>query len=81
MDPLVCFMMVLQDYESESPTRDSGRTFSSADFLATEFGNSVFNTTQSSSLTRIIGELGEGLIQGAGRMSKRNVEAKSSSEL
>lgn len=69
-------MKVLQGYESESPTRDSGKTFSSADFLATEFGKSLFNTTQSSSLTHIIGEFGEGLIQGAGRMSKRNVEAK-----
>lgn len=59
-----------------NPTGDSRKTFSSADFLATEFGNSSFNTTQFSSLYCIIGEFGEGLIQGYGGIWEMNVEAK-----
>lgn len=55
----VCIMVFLQDYESENPVWDSRKAFSSADFLAAEFGNSLFNPTQSSPLIPIIKEFGE----------------------
>lgn len=72
----VCIMVFLQDYESENPVWDSRKAFSSADFLAAEFGNSLFNPTQSSPLIPIIKEFGERLIWNAGRIRERGVEAK-----
>lgn len=74
-------MMCQQDFDSESLAGNSEKTFSSVNFLVKEFGNSLFNTTQFSLLTRVIGEFGEGLIQGTGRIWEKYVEAKGSSEL
>lgn len=59
---LVCIMIFLQDYGSESSIRDSGKIFSSAHFLLREFGSSSLSTTQFSSLAPIMGEFG-GLTQ------------------